>query len=905
MAGVNLALPAGPPHIGHVTTSPTFEAQLLTKELTGRYRIERQLGAGGMATVYLAHDVRHDRRVAMKVLRPELAAVIGAQRFLAEIRTTANLQHPHILPLFDSGEVGGTVFYVMPYVEGESLRDRLDREKQLPIGDALTIATEVASALNYAHRHGVIHRDIKPENILLHDGQALVADFGIALAVANTGDGRLTETGMSLGTPKYMSPEQAMGERTIDARADVYALGCVVYEMITGEPPFMGPTAQAIVARVLTDRPRPMREVRRSVAPHVDDAVLIALEKLPADRFGSTAEFAEALTGGQSASRKRSASTVQARSPVDRMTVVAAVLGVTTLSALFWGVRQHASSSPARPAPVLRLQFPVDMARMATGGVVALDAAGSKIATVEFLPGGLETHLVVRPLDQSQPLSVPGSEGGLSPFFSPDGAWVAWAAGSRLMRARIDGGPGAATASVVTDLGSVDFVDAGTWCDDGSIVFTSRSAGLYRVDASGGAARRIGSATAIGINLPVALPGGKRVVVSVEKSVADYQMSVVSTTDGAILANLGTGLALGYVDDGHLVYITPDGATMAMPFDVKSLRSTGRPVTLPVARQAFYARSRMTAMSAAGTIVFDGGMFSDGELISVGIDGSVHALATGKRPFRGPRFSPDGRRIAVDIESGGDLIGDVWAYDITSSAFTRLTFDNSSVFPEWTPDGSSILYSTVANGKRGIDKIPADRSAGPTRVIDGRSPFFEAVIARASGTLILRQNADSTGRDLVSTSVDGKAPLAPVAAGQFQERSPAVSPDGRFVAFTSDESGRDEVYVQPVGGTGRASVSASGGSEPRWAPSGKEIYYWSHDTLYAVRVTTAPVLTAGSRRFVLSGRYSREPFHANYDVSPDGKSFVFVRPVESRDAKGLFVVVNWFDQNRANSSSAK
>src|SRR5689334_2590748 len=190
-----------------------------------------------MATVYLAHDARHDRPVAIKVLRAELAAVVGPQRFLAEIRTTANLQHPHILPLFDSGEVEGTVFYVMPYVEGESLRDRLTREKQLPVGDALRIADEVASALGYAHRHGVIHRDIKPENILLHDGQALVADFGIALAVANMGDGRLTETGLSLGTPTYMSPEQAMGERAVDARSDVYALGCVVYEMITGEPP--------------------------------------------------------------------------------------------------------------------------------------------------------------------------------------------------------------------------------------------------------------------------------------------------------------------------------------------------------------------------------------------------------------------------------------------------------------------------------------------------------------------------------------------------------------------------------------------------------------------------------------------------------------------------------------------
>jgi eukaryotic-like serine/threonine-protein kinase len=245
----------------------------LTSLLAGRYRIVRELGAGGMATVYLADDLRHDRRVALKVLRPELAAVIGAQRFLAEIKTTANLQHAHILSLFDSGEADGTVFYVMPFVDGESLRDRLNRERQLPVADAIRIAREVADALAYAHGHGVIHRDIKPENILLQNGHALVADFGIALAASKTGGSRLTETGMSLGTPHYMSPEQAMGERALDTRTDIYALGCVLYEMLVGEPPFTGPTAQAIVARVMTEDPRSITAQRKTVPTHVSAAV--------------------------------------------------------------------------------------------------------------------------------------------------------------------------------------------------------------------------------------------------------------------------------------------------------------------------------------------------------------------------------------------------------------------------------------------------------------------------------------------------------------------------------------------------------------------------------------------------------------------------------------------------------
>ncbi len=258
----------------------------LAAALSDRYRIERELGQGGMATVYLAEDLKHKRKVAIKVLRAELAAVIGAERFVTEITTTANLQHPHILALHDSGAADGFLYYVMPYVEGESLRDRLSREKQLPIADAVRIAGEVASALDYAHRQGVIHRDIKPENILLHDGRALVADFGIALAATSAGS-RMTETGMSLGTPHYMSPEQAMGERQLDARTDVYALGCVLYEMLAGDPPFTGSTAQAIVAKVMTERPTALSTVRDTVPEEVEDAVLTALAKLPADRFAT------------------------------------------------------------------------------------------------------------------------------------------------------------------------------------------------------------------------------------------------------------------------------------------------------------------------------------------------------------------------------------------------------------------------------------------------------------------------------------------------------------------------------------------------------------------------------------------------------------------------------------------
>jgi serine/threonine protein kinase len=276
-----------------MTTAPVDR---LRAALEGRYRIERELGQGGMATVYLAHDLRHARQVAIKVLRPDLAAVIGAERFLREIKTLAPLQHPHILGLIDSGEVEGTAYYVMPYVDGESLRQRLLRERYLPIAEAIRIATDVAAALDYAHRHGVIHRDIKPENVLLHEGEVMLADFGIALAAKEAGGSRLTETGLSLGTPQYMSPEQATGERSQDARTDVYSLAAMVYEMLAGEPPFSGPTAQAVIAKLMTERPTRLRVVRDTVPESVDAAVAKALSKVPADRYPSAGGFAAALS---------------------------------------------------------------------------------------------------------------------------------------------------------------------------------------------------------------------------------------------------------------------------------------------------------------------------------------------------------------------------------------------------------------------------------------------------------------------------------------------------------------------------------------------------------------------------------------------------------------------------------
>ena len=287
----------------------------LQSGLADRYRLERELGRGGMATVYLARDIRHRRPVALKVLHPELGAVLGTERFLREVETAAGLQHPHILPVFDSGEAAGRLWYTMPYVEGESLRDRLVREVQLPVEDAVRLTREVAEALDYAHRHGVVHRDIKPDNILLTEGHASVADFGIAKAVSTAGGEALTQTGTAVGTPAYMSPEQASPGAPLDGRSDVYSLGCVLYEMLAGEPPFTGPSSQAIIARHCADPPRSIRVVRPGVPLAVERAVERALAKVAADRFQTAGEFARCLATPEVSSTSAVAPAGSARAP--------------------------------------------------------------------------------------------------------------------------------------------------------------------------------------------------------------------------------------------------------------------------------------------------------------------------------------------------------------------------------------------------------------------------------------------------------------------------------------------------------------------------------------------------------------------------------------------------------------
>ena len=453
----------------------------LNAALEGRYAIERELGEGGMATVYLADDLKHHRSVALKVLKPELAAVVGAERFLAEIETTANLTHPHILPLFDSGEADGFLFYVMPYLEGETLKDRIEREKQLPVDEAVRIATAVANALDYAHRHKVIHRDIKPANILIQDGEPVVSDFGIALAVGAGGSDRLTETGLSLGTPYYMSPEQSTGDQAVGSSTDTYALGSVLYEMLVGEPPYPGTTAQAVLGKIIAGKPVSAMEHRPSVPANVDAAVRCALEKLPADRFGSVQEFAKALGAPEFRYGELAGAGVGSRpggvwNPVS---IAATVLAIAFAGIAGWSLWGPEPDQPPGGVATRFTVMPFPGGVFGTGGGLAISPDGR---TVVVGTGG-GGPLLRRDVDRLEAVPLLGTENYWMPFFSPDGAWIGFfdARENMLKRIRMDG-------SEIQTLGPTPpTTRSAGWGEDGTIVFNSSGlGGLVRIPEAGG-----------------------------------------------------------------------------------------------------------------------------------------------------------------------------------------------------------------------------------------------------------------------------------------------------------------------------------------------------------------------------------------------------------------------------------
>ena len=883
----------------------------LATALADRYTIERELGAGGMATVYLAEDIKHRRKVALKVLRPELAAVIGAERFLKEIETTANLQHPHILPLHDSGEVDGRVFYVMPFVEGETLRDRLDRERQLPIDDAVRITREVASALDYAHRKGVIHRDIKPENILLHEGQALVADFGIALAAATTGSSRMTETGMSLGTPHYMSPEQAMGERTLDARADVYALGCVLYEMLVGEPPFTGPTAQAIVARVLSGAPEAPNARRNTVPANVNAAVLTALQKLPADRFASAAAMSEALQDRTYAAASTHAAHYGGASRSwNGITVAAMAIATVAVFVAAWAFLSRPSSTGEKRVLRAVVALPDSVAFVNfRSSYLTLSPDGSQIVFSGAKPN-TGSSLWLRATDQLQATPIISTKNAVYPRFAPDSRHLGFIdlVTGALKVADLGGGP----ARTIADTGVTRSPIAFT--PDGSVLAQSHAV-LVRFPAAGGTPAAISTLDSQSVETfhlaPDVLPNGKAVIFTVAyqppANTNKYNIAVLDLKTGRHRLLL-PGVAACYVA-GYLLIVHANGALTAAPFDQDAQRLTGPeiPIAADVRVDGFGTVSISTTTDGALVAYATGiGTASEASLVWLTRDGKLTQVdSTWRANFDAISLSPDGRQIAASLgENGSD---EVWIKQIGGGQ-TKLTFGAVRQYrPRWFPDGKSVSFLTEEKAPYGLvaKRVDGIGDAAPLATLDRN--LADGFVSPDGKWIILRTSSATAGQgDIVARRIEDTVVVPLVAAKEVSEREPAISPDGKWLAYTSNENnGRYDVYVRPFPNVndGKWMVSLNGGTDPAWSHSGRELFYISSShELTAAAIVVEPRFSVRERTtlFTIPADIRTSASATRFEVAPGDQRFLMVKNAAdtSRRATGdrLIFMVNILEE---------
>jgi eukaryotic-like serine/threonine-protein kinase len=880
-------------------------AARLSAALADRYRIERELGAGGMATVYLAHDLKHDREVAIKVLHPDLGAALGGERFLSEIKTTARLQHPHILPLLDSGDAGGLLYYVMPYVAGETLRTRLERERQLPIDDALRIAREVADALGAAHAQGIVHRDIKPENILLQGGHALVADFGIALAVQTAAGARMTQTGLSLGTPQYMSPEQAMGEKQIDARADIYALGAVTYEMLTGDPPFTGASVQAIVAKVMSAEPERPTLVRKTVPPHVEAAVLCALSKLPADRFATAADFSAALSSPAAAFPTSSvAFAAGAAGGAGRwgallaaaVTMAALGLGGGWLLGRAGGTDGHASAELSASVMLPdSLQLAPELMMPEGTETLALSPDGRQLVVVAR--HGATSQLYLRTLSQFGLRPVDGTAGAQSPFFSRSGDIVYFFGPQGLMRVTLADG----RVSLVRRPPSGAYPGeawGGTVMPDGRIVLSQLLATYLTVLTPAGDSVRTVSCMAT-CGFPSALPDGKHVLVGDGSTlwVADLR-----TGKGApVMHPAASGgeeplhAVAGETDgQGHIVYTTLDGRLFAAPFDAASFRVTGPAVAIADSVSVETGRGAAEfAVSSSGVLAYaPGDVAAVGILLRADRTGHIDTIPAPPDDYDGFSLSPDGRRLAAHVSTaGGDRIEVI---DVITGHVTPWLTGRGLGTPSWTANGREIVYT---HGDTALIGDP-DRNAAPTPLPPGTAIGVLVHPLADSGAYLAWSNDSASvirGGRRVGHAVAARENVifTVTGDGRWLIEHEEAGAGGAVLALALDGSGRRIVlapvdYGMPVsvaGGTGlTAAVVDIGRTVDGRAVSRQTFYSFSYDA--------ASATPFGSPQKLFTATVSDFP-GPNYAVGMGGNRFVFKEHVPAPPLREVRVMTSW------------
>ncbi|MFV1987882.1 MAG: protein kinase [Gemmatimonadota bacterium] len=859
----------------------------LNAALDGRYRVEREIGEGGMATVYLADDLKHERKVALKVLKPDLAAVVGADRFLAEIKTTANLQHPHILALYDSGQADGFLYYVMPYVEGETLADRLEREKQLPIDEAVRIATTIANALQHAHERGVIHRDIKPANILIQGGEPIVADFGIALAVGAAGGNRLTETGLSVGTPYYMSPEQATGDQQVGPASDTYSLGAVLYEMLTGDPPYLGSTAQAILGQIIAGKAVAPTEKRQSIPANVDAAIRKSLEKLPADRFTGADDFARALADpafvhGDAAVVAAAASNGFWKPLALAMSVISILLVGNLIRS-----RGAAESSAGSYDVGLPAESPMsfgprrDFAVSPTGEFLVYLSVTDSIS-----------RLWVRDLRGGESRPIRGSEGALlAPLLSPDGTRVAFTTSDQEVRVMPVGG---GESRLIAKLSNGH---ARAWLANDEILLEEREGQLLRwIDPEG---REIRSETAsycinpnrVGDDGQLLCGGGGSKyaqIIDPGDAASGRFLRDRSGERGGGQGGRLRGSDFRLIDESYLVYVSVEGDVMATSIDLSTF-TVGRSVRLVSdVRFESYSGAGEFDVTPDGTLVYASGPPGNtGQLVEAARDGTIRALPVPPAAFLRWDVSPDGRRLAA-VQEGLEW-QELHIYNLDTGQGTQWIEGARVGHPRWSPDGSRILVSVTADPESPVASLLLGSPTSPS------PPDTIGAIAAEIGSffadsLVL---AHSSREARIGIRLDLRTDPVTVDTISQDMWAPSLSPDGRWVAYGVPNGlilepwpARDERYVVS---------DAYGLGDAQWV-SNTEFAAWSFgDTWQRFEVRPGQDPPVSQPRFWFRDARLSDTPGASHAATPDG-GVVYMRGPDQEVAHYLRVVLNWVEQ---------
>ncbi len=879
---------------------------ILSGERLGPYEILAAIGAGGMGEVYRAHDSKLGRDVAIKVL-PEVFAHDPERlsRFQREAKMLAALNHPNIATIYGLEQSNGTSYLVMELVSGETLQERIRRDGPVPIDEALSIAKQIAEALEAAHEKGIIHRDLKPANVkVTPEGKVKVLDFGLAKAFAEdteTSDPINSPTlsmaatmyGVILGTAAYMSPEQARG-KAVDRRTDIWAFGCVLYELLTGKQAFQGEDITEILAAVVKTEPD-WSHLSEATPPVIRVLLRRCLRKdrrqRLADAGGVRIEIEEMLADPANLETTAAATAVQGWRR--QLWLGVATLGILALGgALAWYLK------PALPHPPSLAQFLVALPpgdQLPPGNLpLVVSPDGTHLAYVGTRSG--IRQLYQRPLDDLEAKPISGTEGASNPFFSPDSKWIGFFADGKMKKISINGG--APTTLCTAGVGG-----GASWGTDDVIVFApGADSGLWQVSASGGQPQVLTTPDPkkgeYSHRYPQILPGGKGVVYTSLNGFGWDESRVellrLDTKERTVLVRGGqTGR---YVPSGHLIYYRA-GSLLALPFDLNHFQVTGTaPVTVvDSVRLSTGTIAAAYSISATGTLAYISGGPGQFEsrLVWVNRRGELQPLPAPPRAYSSLALSRDGKQVAVTITSDTEQL---WTYDLSRGTLTQLTSEQGSRRDSlWTPDGKRLVYRSNKAGMWNLFSRSGDGSGSEEQLTTGDEQKVPVSFSPDGQLLTFTQINPTTGSDIWLLRLNDHE-ARPFLRTPFEEAEPRFSPDGRWLAYVSNESGGYEVYVQPYPGPGgKWQVSSGGGGIFWWNPNGREPFYKSGPKMMAVDIATSPTFAVGKPKLM----FEMSSFlGGGFDVSPDGQRFLMIKASELADAAPtqMNVVLNWFEE---------